>query len=189
MKIIVGLGNVGHKFINNRHNVGFMVVNKLAIHFGCHFKLKKNLHSLLTSTKIQGENVIFIKPTTMMNDSGISIKSILEYYNVNLKNLIVICDDIDRDYGKIRIKKSGSSGGHNGLKSIIHSLKTDDFIRIRIGIGRPPHNPQSVINHVLGDFTKEQFELVEGQINKAVLAIIDFAEGKPFNKITNYYNN
>ncbi|OIK95145.1 aminoacyl-tRNA hydrolase, partial [Oenococcus oeni] len=97
---------------------------------------------------------------TMMNDSGIAVKAVLNYFGGDVNDLIVFVDDIDRDYGQLRIKKSGASGGHNGLKSIVSQIASQEFLRIRIGTGRPAHNPQAVIKHVLGDFSPLQLELV-----------------------------
>lgn len=189
MKVIVGLGNVGAKYAHNRHNVGFMAVDELAARLNAAFSLKQNLHAFLATTLVDSEKVYLVKPTTMMNDSGIAVQAVMHYFNAELDDLIVFVDDIDRDYGQLRIKKSGASGGHNGLKSIEAAIGSQKFIRIRIGTGRPAHTTQAVIKHVLGDFTSLQMDLVQTQIDHAVLAAMDFIDGMALNTITNRYNN
>ncbi|MFT8527319.1 MAG: aminoacyl-tRNA hydrolase [Oenococcus sp.] len=189
MKVIVGLGNIGAKYAHNRHNVGFMAVDELAQRLNTTFSLKQNLHAFIATAVVASEKVYLVKPTTMMNDSGLAVEAVMHYFDAGLDDLIVFVDDIDRDYGQLRIKKSGASGGHNGLKSIESAIGSQKFVRIRIGTGRPAHAAQAVINHVLGDFTKPQMDLVQPQIDQAVLASEDFIKGIALNTITNRYNN
>ncbi|WP_439425342.1 aminoacyl-tRNA hydrolase [Oenococcus alcoholitolerans] len=189
MKIIVGLGNVGQQYANNRHNAGFLALDILSDKLNCSFSLKSDLHAYLAAAFFGGQKIYLVKPTTMMNDSGIAVKAVMSYFKAEIKDLIVIVDDIDRDYGQIRIKKSGLSGGHNGLKSIESAIKSDKYIRIRIGTGRPAHQAQAVIKHVLGDFTAEQMELVRPRLQDAGSAALDLVSGAAFNQVTNKYNN
>ncbi|MHA5217197.1 aminoacyl-tRNA hydrolase [Oenococcus oeni] len=188
-KIVVGLGNIGAKYAHNRHNVGFMTVDELAARLQANFSLKQNLHAFVASTHVEEEKVYLVKPTTMMNDSGIAVKAVLNYFGGDVNDLIVFVDDIDRDYGQLRIKKSGASGGHNGLKSIVSQIASQEFLRIRIGTGRPAHNPQAVIKHVLGDFSPLQLELVQPEIDNGVSAALDIINGTALNVVTNRYNN
>lgn len=187
-KLIIGLGNIGDKYKKNRHNVGFMAIDQLAKDLNIEFNLKQNLHGLLAQTKINGESVYLLKPTTMMNESGIAVKAVMDYFDINVKQIAVIVDDIDRPYGVLRIKKKGSSGGHNGLKSIAEHIGTEEFVRIRIGVDRPAHNHNAVINHVLGDFTAKQFEEVEPTIYAAADAAKELLNGTAFNLVTNKFN-
>ncbi|MFT8323904.1 aminoacyl-tRNA hydrolase [Oenococcus sicerae] len=189
MKVIVGLGNVGAKYAKNRHNAGFMAIDKLALRLNVKFSLKQNLHAFLAVANVEGQKVYLVKPITMMNDSGIAVKAVLDYFGGQINDLIVFVDDIDRDYGQLRIKKAGASGGHNGLKSIEANIGSREFLRIRIGTGRPAHTAQSVIKHVLGDFTQLQMELVQPKIDDAVLAALDLIQGAALNTVTNRYNN
>jgi PTH1 family peptidyl-tRNA hydrolase len=153
MQLIVGLGNPGDEFINTRHNVGFEFINKL---------MKKNeinakfQHNALTGViNIDSKKIIFAKPQTYMNLSGKSVCEIVRYYKIDLYNIIVVYDDVDVEIGKIKIKCKGSSGGHNGIKSIIQELNSNEFTRIRVGIGPRPKD-FCMNNYVLGEFSNEE---------------------------------
>jgi PTH1 family peptidyl-tRNA hydrolase len=187
-RLIVGLGNIGDKYKNNRHNVGFMAVDQLAEDLNIQFSLNQKLHGFIANTKIDGQNICLLKPTTMMNDSGIAVRAVMDFFDIATDEIAVIVDDIDRPYGVLRIKKKGSSGGHNGLKSITAHLGTEEYIRIRIGVERPPHNHDAVIGHVLGDFTASQMELVHPKIYAAADAAKALLEGQAFTQVTNKYN-
>ena len=167
MKIIVGLGNPGEKYSKTRHNVGFRAVLNLAKEFLIKAEELK-CHSLLGEDFIGDEKIVLAQPITYMNNSGKAVYSLIEHYNADLEDLIIIYDDLDLDVGKIRIKKSGSSGGHNGLKSIINRLGSNDFSRIRIGIGRPLEN-MNIADYVLGYFTAEEEKI----INESLVDVVD----------------
>ena len=154
MKLIVGLGNPGNLYVHSRHNVGFLVVRTLARAHKILLKKEKGILSLSGKGRIEGQNVILAMPLTFMNLSGIAVAGLLKRYKINPSNLLVACDDLDLSLGRLKIKSSGSSGGHRGLKSIIESLKMDGFARLRIGIGRPLRTDISA--YVLSHFSKKE---------------------------------
>lgn len=170
MYIIVGLGNPGAKYDGTRHNIGFEVLDQLARKLGVSVN-KIKYKALIGEGMIGKEKVILMKPQTYMNISGESVMGIVDYYNLPMENLIVIYDDIDTDMGKVRIRKKGSAGTHNGMRSIIYLLKKDDFPRIRMGVGGPPGKMQ-LADYVLGRFRKEEFEPMERAVDMAVDAVI-----------------
>lgn len=166
-KLIVGLGNPGSKYQNTRHNIGFMALDKIVNIIDSEFTEDKTFRALIATGFIQQEKVFLVKPTTFMNNSGVAVKALLTYYNISLDDLFVIYDDLDMEVGKIRFRTKGSSGGHNGIKSLIAHLGSQTFDRLKIGIGRPA--PQvSVSHHVLGKFTSDEYKEVD-----ATLQIID----------------
>lgn len=169
MYIIVGLGNPGKKYHVTRHNIGFEVLDELARQH--HIKLNKTkFKSVIGEGQIHGEKVLLMKPQTYMNLSGEAVMKALQYYNVPMDNLIVIYDDIDIDTGKLRIRKKGSGGSHNGMRNIIYLLKQDTFPRVRVGIGRP-HPNQPLADYVLQRFSKSEQELLIPIVKDAVSAI------------------
>ena len=135
MKIIVGLGNIGNNYERTYHNMGFMAVDKLASKIDAHF-LKKDCDGIVAESRIDGEKVILVKPTTFMNNSGICVNKLCKKYKLTPKDVYVFVDDIDLPLGKIRYRQNGSAGTHNGLKSIVEELNSQDFNRIKIGIGK-----------------------------------------------------
>ncbi|MDO4689877.1 MAG: aminoacyl-tRNA hydrolase [Fusobacterium sp.] len=157
MKIVIGLGNPGKQYENTRHNIGFMAIDMLIKKYGLDEKSK--FQALISETNIKGEKIIFLKPQTFMNLSGNSIIEILNFYKLDPKeDIIVIYDDMDLPFGQLRVKDRGSSGGHNGIKSIISHVG-ENFIRIKCGIGNKKNN---AVEHVLGKFNQtEQKELDE----------------------------
>lgn len=167
--VIVGLGNPGRKYRFTRHNVGFMAVDLLSVKHNIRVK-KIGFKGLYGKGEIHGEKVIILKPQTYMNDSGESIREIIEYYKIKLENLIIIYDDIDLPVGSLRIRAKGSSGTHNGMKSIIYQLENQDFQRIRIGIGKPDEH-MDLKAYVLGKFTKEQEGIIAKMVLSAVVAV------------------
>lgn len=156
LRLVVGLGNPGGKYERTRHNVGFMVVNELARRAGASFRSSKQRADVARGS-LDGMSVLLAQPQTYMNESGDAVSRLVSYYHVPLGNLIVICDDLDLPFGTLRLRPSGSSGGNNGLKSIIRSLGSEEFARLRVGVGRPPGN---AINYVLAPFTEEQQRLL-----------------------------
>ena len=159
-KFIIGLGNPGKKFDNNRHNIGFLFVQELAKKYSSKFIVKNKLKCNYSEFIVDQFIYRVFMPTTFMNNSGEAIKAIIDWFKVDKDRLIIVVDDIDLPLGKIRVRKKGSSGGHNGLKSIINHLNSKEFLRIRIGIGSPPlienDKNYNTISHVLGNFSKPE---------------------------------
>jgi PTH1 family peptidyl-tRNA hydrolase len=173
MKLIVGLGNPGLKYSKNRHNIGFTCLRHFARRHSIHLDKKQSL-ARTGSGKIEGENIILARPQTYMNLSGQSVSRLVNKLKLNLDDLIVIHDDLDLPLGRIRIRQGGGSGGHKGMESVIGELGSQDFIRIRIGIGRPSENASEdeIIGFVLSDFTPEEEQIVKKAIARVSDAII-----------------
>lgn len=167
MKLIVGLGNPGKVYAVTRHNVGFQVVQALARDCKALLKKDKAALSLSARSKIEGEGVILAQPLTFMNLSGLAVKALLKEHKIKPENLLVVCDDLDLGFGRIKIRAGGSSAGHRGLKNIIDALATQDFCRLRIGIGRPPKGIDAA-EYVLLPFSHKEKEEFKGTIEKAV---------------------
>ena len=159
-KYIVGLGNPGKDYINSRHNIGFLMLEKLSKKYDSNFALKNKLKSWCSEFKVNNVTYKLFLPNTFMNNSGDAVRAIVDWYKINLNQLYIIVDDIDLPLGKIRFRKKGSSGGHNGLKSIIEKLRTQNFNRIRVGIGLPSNIKDTqnfnTISHVLGKISAEE---------------------------------
>ncbi len=173
MFLIVGLGNPGQKYKNTRHNVGFMAVDVLAKKLNITSTSNK-FKAIIGQGRIGNEKVLLAQPLTFMNNSGESVRLIVDYYKIPLENIVIIYDDLDLPTVSIRIKEKGSAGGHNGLRSIIKMLGTQDIPRIRIGIDSP-QGRISVIDYVLGHFNEEENRVIEeslGDINSIVEEII-----------------
>jgi PTH1 family peptidyl-tRNA hydrolase len=137
-QLVVGLGNPGPQYAKTRHNVGFMVADLLAARLGAPFKVHKRSGAEIATGRLGGHSVVLAKPRTFMNESGRHIGPLAKFYSVSPADMIVIHDELDIDFGKIRLKLGGGEGGHNGLRSVANALGTKDFQRVRIGIGRPP---------------------------------------------------
>jgi peptidyl-tRNA hydrolase, PTH1 family len=185
MKLIVGLGNPGTKYERTRHNIGFEVIDELAKRFSSPLTESK-FKGLYTIIRYSSEKVILLKPMTYMNLSGESIRAVVDYYDIDPEHILVIYDDLDLPVGKIRLRQKGSAGGHNGIKSTIAHLGTQNFNRIRIGIDRPT-NGMSVPDYVLGKFTKEEWETMGDVIQRCADACEEWME-KPFLQVMNRYN-
>jgi peptidyl-tRNA hydrolase, PTH1 family len=185
LKLFVGLGNPGKEYEQTRHNAGFMVIDELAKRWNTSFQTTK-FHGMMASTVISGEKVALCKPLTYMNLSGECVRPLMDYYHIDVDDVIVIYDDLDLPPGKIRLRMKGSSGGHNGIKSLIHHLGTQEFKRIRIGIGRPA-NGQKVTDYVLGRFTKEESDAVMEAVLRAADAC-EKAVTTPFLQVMNEFN-
>ena len=160
MKLIVGLGNPGKEYVNTRHNVGFMVIDSF---FGEN-DYQKKFDGLVKIVSVGKEKVLVLKPQTFMNLSGNSVIKAVNYYDIALDDLLVIQDDMDLDFGTFKIKKNSSSGGHNGIKSIIGSLGSENFARLKIGISHDTN--KDTINYVLGKFSKEELQILEKNMEK-----------------------
>ncbi len=186
MKMIVGLGNIGTRYDETRHNTGFMVVDQLArdYHLGAFTHLKQE--AVAVSGVINGEKVMLVKPTTFMNDSGRAVGPLVDYYDIDLDDLVIVNDDLDMPVGKVRLKTHGDSGGHNGLKSIISALGTKNFNRVKVGIDHPQHG--TVVSHVLGKFSKEERPKFDQAVEQAEHALEDWINGEDFAKLMNTYN-
>lgn len=172
MKLIVGLGNIGREYANTRHNIGFMVVDELAKRLGLSFN-KEDRHAMYTEFR-NPEKIIIIKPTTYMNLSGIAVGEYANFYHIDPEDIAVISDDMDLPVGHLRIRKKGSAGGHNGLKSIMQHLGTEDFPRFKIGIGHPDRNNKAVVDHVLHPFQGEDKTAIDEAVKKMADAISDW---------------
>jgi PTH1 family peptidyl-tRNA hydrolase len=172
---LIGLGNPGKKYSNNRHNIGFLLLENLSKKYNSNFLLKEKLKSLCSEFKIKDSTYRLFLPNTYMNDSGDAVRAIIDWYKINLDQIFVIVDDKDLPLGKIRFRKKGSSGGHNGLKSIIEKLQTDNFNRIRIGIGSPKSNEGrknfNTISHVLGNISLEEKSILDKVYDRVIDAL------------------
>jgi PTH1 family peptidyl-tRNA hydrolase len=166
--LVAGLGNPGNNYEGNRHNVGFKVIDRLSDLFGISVD-KKKFNAVFGKGKRKNKDVILLKPFSYMNRSGFPLRDLSNFFNINTSRIIVVYDDLDLPPGKIRIRKQGGAGGHNGVKSIIENLGTDNFGRIKLGIGRPERREQ-VTSYVLHDFDKNEIEVVETGIEKAAKA-------------------
>ncbi|BBW98101.1 aminoacyl-tRNA hydrolase [Geobacillus sp. FSL W8-0032] len=185
MKLFVGLGNPGKEYEQTRHNIGFFVIDELAKRWGVSLTVAK-FRGLFGTAVVNGKKVALCKPLTYMNLSGECVRPLMDYYGIALDDIIVIYDDLDLPPGKIRLRLKGSSGGHNGVKSLIRHLGTEQFKRIRIGIGRPT-NGQPVADYVLSRFTDEE----QGAVETAVLRAADACEqalSVPFAQVMNDFN-
>ena len=169
MYYIVGLGNPGLQYENTRHNVGFMTIDYLANKYDIDVR-KSKFKSLYGQGEISGHKVMLIQPQTYMNNSGEAVREIRNFYKFDIDKLIVIYDDIDIDFGTIRIRKKGSAGSHNGMKSIIYQIQDDQFPRIKVSIGKKPEK-WDLANFVLSGFSKEEAEILEDEIRIAAEAI------------------
>lgn len=184
MKLIVGLGNPGEKYKSTRHNVGFDVIEKLIQYYAINDK-KEKFQGILWETTVRGEKIIFLEPQTYMNLSGNSLIAVINFYKIDPQSdLLVIYDDMDLPIGKVRIRKKGSAGGHNGMKSIISHIG-QDFYRVRCGIGKPKNDS---IDFVLGKFSKEESELVDKMLEIAKKAAIDFIDNLGIDEVMQRYN-
>ena len=159
MKLIVGLGNIGQKYTFTRHNVGFMLADSIALNENLTFKENSRLKCFMTNLRDGINDFLIIKPTTFMNLSGEAVRAVMDYYKIAIEDILIVFDDISLDLGKIRFRPNGSDGGHNGIKSIIQHLGTQDFARLKIGIGPQPNLPSEVF--VLQNFSKEELEILK----------------------------
>lgn len=169
MYIVVGLGNPGKKYNISRHNIGFEVADEFARSNNIVMN-KTKFKAIIGEGIVSGEKVIVVKPQTFMNLSGESVMSIMNFYNLDIENMIVIYDDIDIEVGKLRIRKKGSAGSHNGMRNIIYLLKQDNFPRVRVGVGKPPAG-RDLANFIIGKFSKSEQEILVPIVKDAVSAV------------------
>jgi len=170
--LIAGLGNPGQQYKHNRHNVGFMLIDQIAERLQVNFTRLES-KALVTRTKFANNRIILAKPQTYMNKSGTAVGSLVRYYKLPLENIFIAFDDVDLDLGTLRIRPKGGSGGQKGVASIINALGTQDFARLRIGIGRPPGRMDAA-DYVLRDFSREEKELLSEVLERGADAVIKF---------------
>ena len=189
---LIGLGNPGKKYSNSRHNIGFQLLENLSRKHNSNFSLKDKLKSFYSEFKTNNSTYRLFLPNTFMNNSGEAVLAIIDWYKINLDQIFIIVDDKDLPLGKIRFRKKGSSGGHNGLKSIIEKLQTNNFNRIRIGIGSPPSakgtNNFNTISHVLGNISKDERSILE-KVFVRVIESLELLNTKKEEYITNKLNS
>ena len=171
MYLIVGLGNPEEDYSNTRHNMGFNTINKLAKQYNIEIN-KSKFKGLYGVGTIEEKKVILLKPQTYMNSSGESIREIIDFYKIEAKDIIIVYDDIDIDPGIIKVRKKGGPGTHNGMKSVVEHLKTQEFARIRVGIGSPKYK-DDLINYVIGAIPEEDIEKLDKGTTLAKDAIIE----------------
>ena len=184
MKMIVGLGNPGKRYENTRHNVGWKTLDNVAEAAGIRVNVNR-YHGLTGMGTVEGEKVILVKPLTYMNLSGDCVQPLAAYYRIAPEDILVICDDVNLPLGRLRLRKSGSAGGHNGLKSIIGRLSSDAFPRLRLGVGAP--EGVDLISHVLMPFEGEAASQAEALEKTAAEAVMCFLKDGP-DKVMNEYN-
>lgn len=185
MYIVIGLGNPGKNYVNTRHNVGFDTIDILAKRNNININ-KIKFKSIFGEGSIGNEKVLLVKPQTYMNNSGIAVKEIFQFYKIPIENILVIVDDIDIGFSQIRIRLKGSAGSHNGMKSIINHLQKDNFPRIKIGIGEK-YEDQDLADFVLGRFSKNEQILIDESILTAAEAV-EMIIKEDINNAMNKYN-
>lgn len=185
MKLVAGLGNIGEKYCFTRHNAGFMVVDKMAIVQDVSFKEDRKLKCYIAKYKHGVEDIILIKPTTFMNLSGDSVQLVMNYYKIPVEDVIIVYDDLSLELGKMRFRPNGSDGGHNGIKSVIKCVGTQNVSRLKIGIGPQPPIPSEAF--VLQNFYKDQLETLKPVLKKAVDGL-EFYFDNDMQKAQNLYN-
>ena len=184
--LVVGLGNPGDKYENTRHNVGFLAVDELGERGG--FPIQRLKHKALTNTAvIGGQRVLVMKPVTFMNLSGEAVGEAARFYKIAPDHVLVISDDVDLPLGKLRIRTVGSAGGHNGLKSIIQHLGTDQFPRLKIGVGGKPHPDYDMADWVLGKLQGEDKKVIDEAVKRAADAVECYLRDGP-QKAMNRFN-
>jgi PTH1 family peptidyl-tRNA hydrolase len=169
MKMVVGLGNPGRRYAGTRHNVGFVVAGALAQGPGA-AGFQNRFHAEVAELNDDGEKILLVKPETFMNASGRSVRQAVDFYQLTLENLLVVCDDINLPLGKLRFRARGTHGGHNGLRDIQNHLGTTGYPRLRIGVGAPPE--EGAIDYVLGRFRASERPLIEEALATAAQAVM-----------------
>ena len=192
LRLVVGLGNPGPKYAGTRHNIGFMVLERLASREGVKFRQQSKLHGLASEVGHGESRLRLLMPQTYMNDSGRSIRAALDWFGLSTDQLLVIVDDMDLPLGRLRLRVQGSAGGHNGLRSAIQHLGGQDFPRLRIGIGAPAETPDErrarTVSHVLGPFNKLEEACVDGVLD-AVLDGVARIQRQGMERAGNWINS
>lgn len=169
MFVIVGLGNPGPKYALTRHNVGFMIIDALAMKLGTRMEMKRDFNAEVAKVSFEGKDVLLLKPMTFMNNSGQSVQAIMSFYKISPENLLVLHDEVDLPFGQLRLQKNRGHGGHNGIRDI-HAKIGPDYSRLRVGVGRPTIPQFEVADYVLQNFSKEELGALENT------KLDDFAE-------------
>lgn len=185
MKIIIGLGNPGRQYEDTRHNAGFMVVDKFAEKHGVDIS-KARFNALLGEVFVNGEKIVLVKPMTYMNNSGQAVGEVLNFYKPDLEDIIVVVDDIEIELGMLRIRAKNGKGTHNGLKSIFAHLKTDDYAKMKLGVGKFKRD-MDLADFVLARPSKEDDEIIDDLIDRAVDALDEFT-ASPIDIVMNKFN-
>ena len=170
MKSIVGLGNPGKEYENTPHNAGFAVADELADRYGCSLRKSLRFNARMGKATEGSDRLMLVQPQTYMNESGKAVASVLRYYKAAIEDMVVVLDDADLDLGRIRVRSSGGAGGHRGLRSIIDSIGTENFARVRIGIGRDD-NGAALVSHVLSRFSAEEGKVMKDAVGRAADAV------------------
>lgn len=186
MKVIVGLGNPGAQYRATKHNIGFVTMDELAYREKVEFNQTK-FEADVAQLFFNNEKVLLVKPQTYMNESGRAVRPLLDYYHVSEEDLLVVYDDMDLPEGTIRLREKGNAGGHNGVKSLIQHLGTNQFNRIKIGIGRPSGR-ETVVNYVLSPFHKKDHETMLVAVKTAADAVDYWLQGHSFTQAMNQFN-
>jgi peptidyl-tRNA hydrolase, PTH1 family len=171
MKLIVGLGNPGLKYSGSRHNIGYSIIKALARKHKAVFRKETGVSSLSAKCRIQSREVVLALPLTYMNLSGEAVSRLADKYRIDLQEVLAVCDDLDLAFGRLRIRPSGSAGGHKGIRSIIESLKSENFSRLRAGIGRPSAAKKDIAEFVLSSFSREDKSRLKEIIAEAVSCV------------------
>lgn len=185
MKMIIGLGNPGKKYENTRHNIGFQVIDELAHQLNAP-AMQAKFNGMYTVVHRPEGKVMLVKPLTYMNLSGECVRPLMDYYNIDVDDIIVLYDDLDFPPGELKIRQKGSAGGHNGMKSIIQHVGTDNFKRVRLGIGRPT-NGMKIVDYVLANFSKEESPAIQQMVDKTARACEEWLK-TPFLEVMNKFN-
>lgn len=175
MRLVFGIGNPGSRYENNRHNVGFMLLDKFSGKYSINFYPSK-FNYYCANGELKGEEFALIKPTTFVNDSGYAVKQAIEYFNVSINDILVVVDDVNLSVASFRVRSSGGDGGHNGLNSIIYNLKSEQFPRIRIGIGNRFEKGE-MAGYVLSNFDKEELQLLNNTFDDCISLVEAFITG------------
>jgi PTH1 family peptidyl-tRNA hydrolase len=178
LKIILGIGNPGREHEGTRHNVGFRVVDRIARSTGAEFG-RKRFKGLMGEGTFGGTRLLLVKPQTYVNLSGECAREVLDYHEAGLESFLVVTDDVNLPLGGLRFRPRGSSGGHRGLESIIGRLGTDEFPRLRVGVGRPGAQEDDLVGHVLGTFSRDEAELAERAEDRAAEAALEWVRSGP----------
>jgi peptidyl-tRNA hydrolase, PTH1 family len=186
-KMIAGLGNPGKDYAQTRHNIGFLALDALASKSRLTFD-KSRFDSEYVKARIKGSDVFLIKPLTYMNRSGLSIQKFASYYKIEIEDIIIVHDDMDLDFGKIKIVKSRGHGGHNGVRSIMEAFGNNDYIRVRIGVGHPLSG-RDVTGHVLGGFSPDELSLLDGAVDTASNACLHILENGTISAMNAFNQN
>lgn len=187
MKLITCLGNIGKEYANTRHNIGFMVADCLADRWSDENNWKKADNAFYLEKRMP-EKCYVIKPTTYMNNSGVAVSDFARFYHIEPEAILVVQDDMDLPVGTLRIRRKGSSGGHNGLKSIENAVGSQNYPRIKIGIGHPVHEEQAVISHVLHPFRGDDLKLIQEAVAKAADAVEFWMRGADISELMEKFN-